>query len=142
MTIYREQRSSCLIEADAWDLQDGCHWQPWLRLTRRGGGVSASSTFDGLKPIFGTEEAALRYATELGRSLVDEGSALAPAAPDRKPAAQPLNQAFPQACTYRSRSVPLARGCRTANYMVRALTGLFARAESSSNLRGQPHIEI
>jgi hypothetical protein len=142
MTVYREQRSSCVIEADARDLQDGCHWQPWLRLTRHGRGVSASSTFDGLKPIFGTEDAALRYAAELGRSLVDEGSTMAPAALDRESAARPLNHAFVQACAYRSRNSPLARGCRTANYMVRALTGLFARAEFSSDLPRQPRIEL
>lgn len=79
MTTYREERGSCLIEAGALDLQYGAHWKPWLRLTRRAGGVSASHTFDGLKPVFGTEQAALHYAAELGKSLADEKSALGPA---------------------------------------------------------------
>lgn len=78
MTTHREERGSCLIEADALDLQNGRHWKPWLRLTRNAGGVSASHTFPGLMPVFGTEQAALRYATELGKMLIDEGSVLAP----------------------------------------------------------------
>jgi hypothetical protein len=76
MNAYREERGSCLIEASALELRNGSHWQPWLRLTHRGGVASTSATFDRLKPVFGTEQAALRYAAELGRSLVDE--ALAP----------------------------------------------------------------
>jgi hypothetical protein len=78
MTTHREERGSCLIEADALDLQNGRHWKPWLRLTRNAGGVSASHTFAGLMAVFGTEQAALRYANELGRMLIDEGSAFAP----------------------------------------------------------------
>ena len=74
MTIFQDERSACLIEAGAVDLQDGTHWKPWLKLTRRAGAVSTSDTFDCLKPVFGSEQAALRYATELGRSLVDEAS--------------------------------------------------------------------
>ena len=100
MAIFREQRGSCLIEAGAVDLQHGSHWQPWLRLTRSAGGVCASRTFDGLKPVFATEQAALRYAAELGRSLADEGPALGPASRNRGPAAWPLNQARQH--TYRS----------------------------------------
>ena len=50
MTAYREERASCLIEADALDLHDGRHWKPWLKLTRRANGVCASHTFDDLKP--------------------------------------------------------------------------------------------
>ena len=128
MTTCREQRGSCLIEAGARDLQDGRHWQPWLRLTRRARGVSASNTFDRLMPVFGTEQAALRYATELGRNLIDEGSALGPASLDPGPAARPLNQMFAQSCTYRLRKSTLAQGCRTATHMVRALARLFVRA--------------
>lgn len=131
MTISREQRGSCLIEAGARDLLEGRHWQPWLRLTRRAGGVSASSTFDRLMPVFGTEQAALRYATELGRSLVDEGSALGPASPDRKPEARPLNQVLARSCAYRSRKSPLAQGYRTATHVLRALADMFARARAA-----------
>lgn len=141
MTTCREQRGSCLIEAGARDLLEGRHWQPWLRLTRRAGGVSASSTFDRLMPVFGTEQAALHYATELGRNLIDEGSALGPASLDPRPAARPLNQVFARSCTYRLRKSPLAQGCRTATHMVRALAGLFARAESIGDMPRQPHIE-
>jgi hypothetical protein len=72
MSAYREERGSCLIEAGALDLHKGSHWQPWLRLTRRVGGVCTSNTVDRLKPVFGTEQAALRYAAELGRNLLDE----------------------------------------------------------------------
>jgi hypothetical protein len=67
-----------LIEADALDLQTCTHWKPWLRLTRHSGGVAVSHTFDGLMPVFGTEQAALRYAANLGRMLIDEGSVFAP----------------------------------------------------------------
>jgi hypothetical protein len=104
MTTYREQRGTCLIEAGALDLQNASHWKPWLRLTRRDGGVFASDTFDRLKPVFGTEQAALRYAAELGRSLADEGFALNPASRNRNPATWPLHQAFTPPCAYRSRT--------------------------------------
>lgn len=142
MTTYREERGSCLIEAGALDLQNGRHWQPWLRLTRRAGGVSASRTFDGLKPVFGTEQAALRYAAELGRSLADEGSTSGPGSRDRKPATWLLHHAFAQSCAYRGRKSPLVKGCRTATYMVRALAGIFARAEPASDMPRQPHLEL
>jgi hypothetical protein len=129
MSARREERGSCLIEADALDLQDGGHWKPWLRLTRRANGVCASHTFDGLKPLFGTEQAALDYASELGRSLVDEGSVLAPASCNREIAPRSRNQALAPSCVYRTRSNPLAKGCKAATYMVRALAGIFSRAE-------------
>lgn len=141
MTISREQRGSCLIEAGARDLLEGRHWQPWLRLTRRAGSVSASSTFDRLMPVFGTEQGALRYAAELGRNLVDEGSALGPASLDPRAAARPANQVFARSCTYRLRKSPLAQGCRTATQMVRALASLFAPAESIGDMPRQAHIE-
>ncbi len=104
MTIYREERGACLIEAGALNLQDGAHWKPWLRLTRRAGGISASHTFDGLKPAFGTEQAALRYAAELGKSLADEESALSRASHNRKAVSWLLHQAFSQPCAYRIRA--------------------------------------
>ena len=138
MTAYREERGSCLIEADALDLENRSHWKPWLRLTRRAGGVSASHTFDGLKPVFGTEQAALRYAAELGRTLIDEESVLAPASRNHKIATRPLNQAFAQSCAYRSRNNPFAKGCRTAACVVRALAGIFARAGSAADMFRQP----
>ena len=94
MTAYREERGSCLIEAEALDLEHGHHWQPWLRLTRRTGGVCISRTFDALKPVFGTEQAALRYAAELGRNLVDEEAVSGPAPSRREPATWSLHQAF------------------------------------------------
>jgi hypothetical protein len=78
VTILREERDSCLIEADALDLQNGSHWKPWLRLSRRSGGISASHTFDRLMPVFGLEQDALRYAADLGRMLIDEGSIFTP----------------------------------------------------------------
>lgn len=134
MTIYREQLDSCLIEADALDLESCRHWKPWLRLTRRAGGVSDSRTFDGLKSLFGTERAALRYAVDLGRRLVDEKSALAPNSADGRPASRPANPAFARAWAYRSCKGPLAQGCRTATHMVRALARVFARPGSAGDL--------
>jgi hypothetical protein len=104
MTTRREQRGSCLIEAGALDLENGNHWKPWLRLTRCVDGVSASRDFDGLKPVFGTEQAALRYAAELGRSLADEGSVFDPVSHNQKPATWPLYRAFARSCAYRSRT--------------------------------------
>jgi hypothetical protein len=142
MTTYREERGACLIEAGARDLHNGGHWQPWLRLTRHADGVCSSHTFERLKSVFGTEEAALSYAAELGRSLADEGWGLGLATLNRKPATWPLNQPLAQSCTYRSRKSPLAQGCRTATYMVRALAGLFARAEHAADIPRQPRIEL
>ncbi len=142
MTTYREQRGPCLIEAGARDLHNGGHWQPWLRLTRHVDGVSSSHTLDRLKSVFGTEEAALQYAAELGRNLADEGWGPGLAAGNRKPATWPLNQPFAQSCTYRSRNSPLVRGCRTATYMVRALAGLFGRADSTGDIARQPRAEL
>ena len=142
VTTYREQRGTCLIEAGALELDKGGHWKPWLRLTRRAGGASASRRFDGLKPVFGTEQEALRYAAELGRSLADEGSDLDPAAHDRRAATWPLHQALVQSCAYRSRKTLLTKGCRTAAYMVRALAGLLSRAEPGGGLPRLPRIDL
>lgn len=142
MTTYREQRGSCLIEAGALDLHNGCHWQPWLRLTRGVGGGSASNTFDRLKPVFGTEQAALRYAAGLGRSLADEGWGLDLAGRPQEAALWPLNQAYARSCASRARKSPLARGCRTATYMVRALAGMFAKAEAAGDLARPPRVEL
>jgi hypothetical protein len=142
MTTLQEQRGICLIEAGARDLQNGEHWQPWVRLTRTAEGESVSQTFDRLKPVFGTEEAALRYAAELGRSLADDGSALDAAARERKPARWPLRQPYAWSRTHRSRKSPLAAGCSAAARMIRALAGIFVRCESARNMARQPRVEL
>jgi hypothetical protein len=142
MTTLLEQRGPCLIEAGASDLQNGEHWQPWVRLTRTADGESVSRTFDGLKPVFGTEEAALRYAAELGRSLADDGSALDAAARGRKPAQWPLRQPYTQLRTHRSRRSTLATGCSAATRMIRALAGIFVRCESARNTPRQPRVYL
>jgi len=98
MTNHTEQRGSCLIEAGARDLLHGRHWQPWLRLTPRADTGCASRTFDRLKPVFSTKQAALRYATELGRTLAGEGAVPAPASRRQDPATRPLYQAFARLC--------------------------------------------
>jgi hypothetical protein len=99
VTIIREERDSCLIEADALDLQNCTHWKPWLRLTRHSGGVAVSHTFGSLMPVFGTERAALHYAANLGRMLIDEESIFAPisfnltiATPPLRPSSNPSNE--------------------------------------------------
>ena len=144
MTTSREQRGACLIETGARNLHDGRHWQPWLRLTRRAGGVSTACTFDRLKPVFATEEAALAYAAELGRNLADQGWDLDAGAVARnpKPAPSPQPQAYAQSRAYRARKSPLERGCRTARYMARTLAGLFARGQSATDMAPRPHIDL
>lgn len=82
--IYREERGAGVIETGAVDLHYGAHWQPWIRIIRRTGGVSISETFNRLKPVFATERAALRYAAELGRCLIDEARVFDPAVSRRK----------------------------------------------------------
>ncbi len=81
MTPNREARGPCLIEAGALDLQDGSHWQPWLRLAPlpEADFRIAAQAFHDLKPVFGSEGAAIRYAIELGRRLADEHAARAAA---------------------------------------------------------------
>jgi len=98
MAALRERRGSCLIEAAARDLDKGGHWQPWLRLTRCAGGDRVDHTFDTLKPLFASEQAALRYASELGRRLADEGSALSPELRHSGPATWTLSHALAGAC--------------------------------------------
>lgn len=94
MAALRERRGSCLIEAAARDLDNGGHWQPWLKLTRCAGGVWVDHTFDTLKPLFATEQAALQYASELGRRLADEGSAPSPELHHPGPATRTLSHAL------------------------------------------------
>lgn len=105
MTNHREKRGSCLIEARAEDLGQGRHWKPWLRLTSSAGGACASQTYDRLKPVFGSEQAALAYAAELGRSLADEGSTLGRASRNPEIAKWPLNLMFSWLRTYRSNAL-------------------------------------
>lgn len=100
MAALRERRGSCLIEAAARDLDKGSHWQPWLRLTRCAGGVCTGRTFDRLKPVFASEQAALHYASELGRSLADEGSVLSPELRNPEPATWTLSHALARACDH------------------------------------------
>jgi hypothetical protein len=107
MTPCREERGTCVIEASALYYRNGSHWQPWLRLTRRARGVFASDTFDALKPVFGTEQAALGYAAELGRTMADEGRPSDSAARNQAPATWPLQHAFARPCTYRYRAQSL-----------------------------------
>lgn len=144
MTTSREQRGSCLIETGARNLQDGRHWQPWLRLTRRAGGVSTACTFDRLKPVFASAETARAYAAELGRNLADQGWGLDPSPVARKPKSVPgsLAQAYAQSRAYRARKSPLERGCRTARYMARTLAGLFARGPSAIDLAPRSQTEL
>jgi hypothetical protein len=93
-----------MIEAGALNLHDGSHWQPRLRLTRRPGGIFASDTFHSLKPVFGTEQAALGYAVEPGRSMADEGRVTDPMARNQVPATWPLQHEFAGPCAYRCRA--------------------------------------
>jgi hypothetical protein len=76
MSIHREERGQYLIEASAFHLSDGNKWQPRLTLTRlrTAQQLSKSQSFPGLTPLFHSAKAAVRYATDLGRSLVDESS--------------------------------------------------------------------
>jgi len=100
MTSYREERGSCVIEASALDLEHGRHWQPWLKLTRRTDGVCVSRTFDRLMPVFGTKQAALRYAAELGKNLADEEVVPGPTPAQQEPATWSVYKAFARLHAY------------------------------------------
>ena len=67
---------------------------------------------------------------------------MGPASRNQEAATWPQNPAGILSCSYRSRKTPPAKGCRTASYMVRTLTGLFARTESASVMRHQPQLEL
>jgi hypothetical protein len=73
-----EQRGQYVIEATGRPLAGGGHWHPRLRLTRLSppGLLEPSQEFQRLKPLFDSARAAILYAAEVGRHLVDEGSAL------------------------------------------------------------------
>ena len=77
MANYREERGLYLIEAGAFHLSDGSKWQPRLTMTRLRctTGLSKSQSFPGLTPLFDTAKDATRFATDLGRSMADKGSA-------------------------------------------------------------------
>ncbi|TAK69339.1 MAG: hypothetical protein EPO19_07385 [Betaproteobacteria bacterium] len=77
MASHREERGQYLIEAGAFHLPGGSKWQPRLTMTRLrcGTGLSRSQSFPGLTPVFDTAKGATRFATDLGRSMADEGSA-------------------------------------------------------------------
>jgi hypothetical protein len=76
MPTYREERGKYLIEAGAFHLEVENKWQPRLTITRLpfANVLSKSQAFPGLRPLFETAKGATRYATDLGRSMADEGS--------------------------------------------------------------------
>ena len=76
MSTHREERGQYLIEAGAHLLPGANQWQPRLTMTRlpREKKLSKSQAFPGLTPIFATAKGATRYATDLGRRMVDEES--------------------------------------------------------------------
>jgi hypothetical protein len=76
MATHREERGQYLIEASACLLPGGNTWQPRLTLTRLPceKKLSKSQAFPGLTPIFPTAKGATRFATDLGRRMVDEES--------------------------------------------------------------------
>ncbi len=76
MATHREERGEYLIEAGAYLLPGGKAWQPRLTVTRLPceKKLSKSQAFPGLTPIFETAKGATRYATDLGRRMVDEES--------------------------------------------------------------------
>ena len=76
MSIHREERGQYLIEASACHMTHGNKWQPRLTMTRLRSPqeLSKSQSFPGLTPLFETAKGAIHFATNLGRSLADEGS--------------------------------------------------------------------
>jgi hypothetical protein len=76
MAIHREERGQYLIEASAAPLPGGNKWQARLTMTRlrSPAALPKSQAFPGLTPAFDTAKGAIRYATDLGRSLADQGS--------------------------------------------------------------------
>ena len=77
MSTHREERGQYLIEAGAYLLPgENNKWQPRLTMTRLPceKKLSKSQAFPGLTPIFASAKGATRYATDLGRRMVDEES--------------------------------------------------------------------
>ncbi len=77
MANYREERGQYLIEAGAYHLPGGSKWQPRLTMTRLRcrTGLTKSQSLPGLTPLFDTAKGATRFATDLGRSMADQGAA-------------------------------------------------------------------
>jgi len=77
MANHREERGQYQIEAGAFRLPGGNKWQPRLIMTRLRcrTGLPKSQSFPGLTPLFNSAKGAVRFATDLGRSMVDQGSA-------------------------------------------------------------------
>lgn len=76
MPTHREEHGPYLIEAGAYLLPGENKWQPRLTMTRLPceKKLSKSQAFPGLTPIFATAKGATRFATDLGRKMVDEES--------------------------------------------------------------------
>ncbi len=80
MPTHREEHGQYLIEAGAFLLPGENpgenKWQPRLTMTRlpREKKLPKSQAFPGLTAIFATAKGATRYATDLGRRMVDEES--------------------------------------------------------------------
>lgn len=76
MAMHRESRGQYLIEASAFHIPGGGKWQPRLTMTRLAceKSLPRSQSFPGLNPVFETAKGAMRFATDLGRSMVDESS--------------------------------------------------------------------
>ena len=76
MPTHREEHGQYLIEAGAFLLPGENKWQPRLTMTRLQceKKLPRSQAFPGLTAIFATAKGATRYATDLGRRMVDEES--------------------------------------------------------------------
>jgi hypothetical protein len=136
MTPKREAYGPFLIEAGAMDLQDGRHWQPWLRLAPLPGSEQpfVARAFHGLKPVFATETAAIRYAAELGRRLVDEECAPGAICGDRTAGSKTSNSVFDRAGAGVARDAALATGARKADSPLARFGCLFARRASAIDM--------
>jgi hypothetical protein len=76
MAAHSERRGRYLIEASAYRLSPEGKYQPRLVMTRleTADQLPKSQSFPGLSPLFETAGAAVRFATNLGRHLIDEKS--------------------------------------------------------------------
>ena len=76
MAAHSERRGRYLIEASAYRLGPEGKYQPRLVMTRleTSDGLPRSQSFPGLSPLFETASGAVRFATDLGRLLIDESS--------------------------------------------------------------------
>lgn len=76
MPVYREIRGQYTIEATAAHVDVGNKWQPRLTMTRQpaADALPKSQSFPGLTPLFETAKGAARYAADMGREMVDNGS--------------------------------------------------------------------